>query len=109
MAETETDPRTIVSNSPGMLFQYVLHENGTHSLPFVSDQCVNVLGIPLEVFQTDPSVLLDLVLPEDRQSLRQSRDQSAANLGTWNWEGRLWIESYGDIKWVSLRGSPRRE
>ena len=109
MAETETDPRVIVSNSPGMLFQYVLREDGAHSLPFVSDQCMNVLGIPLETFQDDPSVLLDLVLPEDRESLRQSRDQSAASLGTWTWEGRLWIESYGDIKWVSLRASPRRE
>lgn len=109
MAETGTDPSAIVSNSPGMLFQYVLREDGAHSLPFVSDQCMNVLGIPLEAFQEDPSVLLDLVLPEDRESLRQSRDQSAASLGTWNWEGRLWIESYGDIKWVSLRASPRRE
>ncbi len=109
MPETETDPREVVSNSPGMLFQYVLHGDGTHSLPFVSDQCANVLGVPVETFQANPSVLLDLVLPEDRESLRQSRARSAGNLGTWNWEGRLWIEAYGDIKWVSLRASPRLE
>jgi signal transduction histidine kinase len=30
-------------------------------------------------------------------------------LNTWNWEGRLWIESFHDVKWVSLRASPRRE
>jgi two-component system, NarL family, sensor histidine kinase UhpB len=33
---------------------------------------------------------------------------SAANLSPWNWEGRLWIEAYRDIKWVNLRASPRR-
>ncbi|HEX8874073.1 MAG TPA: sensor histidine kinase, partial [Nitrosospira sp.] len=41
--------------------------------------------------------------------LRDSRARSAASLSIWNWEGRLWIESYHDVKWVSLRASPRRE
>ncbi|MBA4141915.1 MAG: PAS domain-containing protein [Nitrosospira sp.] len=92
-----------------MVFQYVLHEGGGHSMPFVSDQCVNVLGMAGEQLQANPSVLLTLVLPEDRQSLRRSRADSAASLTTWDWEGRLWIKSYHDVKWVSLRASPRRE
>lgn len=102
-------PAAIISNSPGMLFQYVLAEDGTHSLPFVSGQCISVLGTDAKNLQADPALVLDLVLPEDRESLRSSRAHSAATLTTWNWDGRLWIASYGDIKWVSLRASPRRE
>jgi two-component system sensor histidine kinase UhpB len=105
----ETRSRTIVSNAPGIVFQYVLGEDGSHSLPFVSDQCVNLLGMTVETLQENPPLLLTLVLPEDQNSLRQSRAASAASLTTWNWEGRLWIKSYHDVKWVSLRASPRRE
>ena len=106
----EAYPPAIISNAPGMVFQYVLHENGNHSMPFVSDQCVNLLDIAVKELQANPALLLDLVLPGgDRESLRQSRAHSAASLTTWNWEGRLWIESYRDTKWVSLRASPRRE
>ncbi len=105
----ETRSRSIVSNAPGIVFQYVLGEDGSHSLPFVSDQCVNLLGMTVEKLQENPPLLLTLVLPEDQDSLRESRAASAASLTTWNWEGRLWIKSYHDIKWVSLRASPRRE
>lgn len=108
-ALAEAHPLTIVANSPGMVFQYIECENGGHSIPFVSDQCLNVLGIKVDKLKADPSLLLDLVLPEDRESLRRSKAHSAASLTVWNWEGRLWIESYGDVKWISLRASPRRE
>jgi PAS domain S-box-containing protein len=105
----EAYPPDVAANSPGMVFQYIQKEDGTSSMPFVSDQCANVLGISAGELKANPSLLLDLVLPQDRESLQYSKAQSAANLTTWNWEGRLWIESYGDIKWVSLRASPRRE
>jgi len=102
-------PLDVVANSPGMVFQYIQKRNGTSSMPFISDQCASVLGISAAELKANPLLFLDLVLPEDRESLLYSKAQSAANLTTWNWEGRLWIESYGDIKWVSLRASPRRE
>ncbi|MDQ3187117.1 MAG: histidine kinase [Pseudomonadota bacterium] len=108
-AEGEAFSRIIVSNAPGMVFQYVRCEDGRHIMPFVSDQCVNLLGIAVGTLQANPALMLDLVLPEDRESLRRSRARSASRLTTWNWEGRLWIESYRDVKWVSLRASPRQE
>jgi two-component system sensor histidine kinase UhpB len=109
MTDSEKQSRAIVSNAPGMVFQYIQREDGGHTIPFVSEQCVNVLGISAGKLRANPALLLDLVLPEDRESLRRTRVRSADSLTVWNWEGRLWIESYGDVKWVSLRASPRRE
>lgn len=109
LAEEEVQPLTIVANAPGMVFQYIQGEDGRYALPFVSDQCMNVLGVSVETLRDNPELFMDIVLPEDRESLRLSKAQSAASLGTWNWEGRLWIESFRDVKWVSLRASPRRE
>lgn len=105
----QAHPLAIVANSPGMVFQYIQGEDGSHCIPFISDQCVKVLGVEVEKLKADPALLLDLVLPEDRESLRRSKAESAASLAIWSWEGRLWIEAYGDVKWVSLRASPRRE
>jgi signal transduction histidine kinase len=107
--EEDIQPLSIVANAPGMVFQYVQGEDGRYSLPFVSDQCFNVLGISVETLRDNPELFMDIVLPEDRESLLRTKAKSAASLGTWNWEGRLWIESFGDVKWVSLRASPRRE
>ncbi len=109
MAEDEALPLAIVSNAPGMVFQYVQGEDGQYILPFVSDQCFNLLGITVESLQANPAQFLEIVLREDRESLRRSKAQSVADLSIWNWEGRLWIESFHDVKWVSLRASPRRE
>lgn len=108
-AEDEALSLAIVSNAPGMVFQYVQGEDGQYILPFVSDQCFNLLGITVESLQANPAQFLEIVLREDRESLRRSKAQSVADLSIWNWEGRLWIESFHDVKWVSLRASPRRE
>ena len=102
-------PLSIVANAPGMVFQYIQGADGRYSVPFVSDQCMNVLGVTVEALRDNPELFVDIVLPEDRDSLRRTKAQSAASLGTWNWEGRLWIESFHDVKWVSLRASPRQE
>jgi two-component system, NarL family, sensor histidine kinase UhpB len=32
---------------------------------------------------------------------------SAADMATWNWEGRIWIDSWQDIKWINLRAMPQ--
>jgi two-component system, NarL family, sensor histidine kinase UhpB len=109
MESEEAQSRAIVSHAPGMVFQYILGEDGQYAMPFISDQCANVLGVAVETLQANPALFEEIILWKDRKSLRDSRAQSASNLSTWNWEGRLWIESYHDVKWVSLRASPRRE
>jgi hypothetical protein len=33
---------------------------------------------------------------------------SASALWSWNWEGRIWIEAWNDVKWINLRATPIR-
>ncbi|HEX8604357.1 MAG TPA: sensor histidine kinase, partial [Pseudoduganella sp.] len=42
----------------------------------------------------------------DRQSYVDSMTSSAATLWSWNWEGRIWIEAWKDVKWINLRATP---
>ncbi|MDB5753833.1 MAG: histidine kinase, partial [Massilia sp.] len=50
---------------------------------------------------------LDLILPDDRRSYLDSMRASAAALSAWNWEGRIWIDAWKDVKWINLRSTPR--
>ncbi len=99
--------RAIVSNTPGLVYQFLLRPDGSVSFPYLSDGCHALLGITAERLRADSSLFLDLILPEDRASYLQTMTSSAATMKGWNWEGRLWIEKWKDIKWINLRSTPR--
>lgn len=95
----------IVSNTPGLVYQFLRHPDGSVSFPYLSDGCHALLGIPAEKLRANSSLFIDLILPEDRQSYLDSMAASAATLKVWNWEGRIWIEEWNDIKWINLRAT----
>jgi two-component system, NarL family, sensor histidine kinase UhpB len=97
----------IVSNTPGLFYQFVLHADGSVAFPYLSEGCAALLGLPAPDLQRDPSRFLELIVPEDRKSYLDSMHASAAALSAWNWEGRLWIDEYKDQKWINLRATPR--
>ena len=99
--------RAIVSNTPGLVYQFVMHPDGEIGFPYLSEGCLALLGISAERLQADAARFLALILPEDRHSYTASMMVSAADKKSWNWEGRIWIEQWKDIKWINLRATPR--
>lgn len=99
--------RAIVSNTPGLVYQFLLHDDGHVSFPYLSDGCHALLGVAVNCLRADPDQFEALILPDDRPSYRNSMAASAAGLQTWNWEGRVRIEAWHDIKWINLRSTPR--
>jgi two-component system sensor histidine kinase UhpB len=99
--------RAIVSNMPGLAYQFLLRNDGSVSFPYLSEGCHALLGITEDRLRADSSLFLDLILPEDRQSYLDSMTASAADMRGWNWEGRIWIERWKDVKWINLRSTPR--
>lgn len=97
----------IVSNTPGLVFQCAQSAAGATAFPYLSDGCEPLLGIKAAALQQSPGVLLQLILPEDRRAYLDAMAASAATLGGWNWEGRIWIDAWKDVKWINLRASPR--
>ena len=99
--------RAIVSNTPGLVYQFVMHPDGEIGFPYLSEGCLALLGMSAERLQADAARFSGLILPEDRGSYQASMTASAAEKKSWNWEGRIWIEEWKDIKWINLRATPR--
>jgi signal transduction histidine kinase len=96
----------IVAHTPGVVYQFRLDADGNASFPYVSEGCQALLGLPASELTAQPDRFLELVLPEDRQSYLDAMLSSAGTLWGWNWEGRIWIDAWKDVKWINLRATP---
>ncbi len=96
----------IVSNTPGLVYQFVLHPDGQVSFPYLSDGCLALLGVTSADLHAAPQRFLELILPDDRTSYLEAMKASAAALWSWNWEGRIWVDAWKDVKWINLRSTP---
>ena len=106
--ESETLSRTIAANLPGMVYQYLLHTDGSRRYLYVNEGCQALLGISPQGLIDAPNTFLNLVLEEDRPSYIMSMNTSADTLSIWNWVGRIFVKDWNDIKWINLRSIPSR-
>lgn len=107
LKRSESRLQAIVSNTPGLVYQFLLRHDGSIAFPYLSEGCHALLGITAEQLSADPARFLELILPEDRASYLASMQASAAQVKGWNWEGRIWVEHWKDTKWINLRSTPR--
>jgi two-component system sensor histidine kinase UhpB len=97
----------IVSHTPGLVYQFVLHADGSVAFPYLSEGCAALLGKSAQQLQRKADAMLLMILPDDRRSYLDAMHLSAKLLTPWNWEGRIWIDAWKDIKWINLRATPR--
>ena len=90
----------------GLVYQFVLHPDGRTSFPCLNDGCSALLGLAPDELQHDPALFERLILPEDRRAYHEAMRMSAAALVAWNWEGRIRIPAWNDVKWINLRATP---
>lgn len=100
--------QAITSNLPGVVFQFLLEPTHQMSFPYVSDASETLLGISPQTLIDKPELFPALILPDDKESYDQLMMTSAEQLSTWNWEGCIQVKGDSDIKWISLRATPRR-
>ncbi len=94
-------PYAFLDSMPGMACQIRLDKQGALHLPYVSEGCVDLLGIsPLTLQQQS---LTSYLHPDDVDFFRQSMQLSAEHGTPWNWEGRIVLPPRGEVKWINLR------
>lgn len=117
--KTEHRLQTLTDNTPGVIFQYLLRNNGTEMLLYASSCCQEVWGVEAQAAIADVSQWWNRVHPDDRQMLHNSLLRSARSLTPWTAEWRVqinhtekWLQVFahpqardnGDIVWEGLIG-----
>ncbi|BCM90973.1 aerobic respiration control sensor protein ArcB [Abditibacteriota bacterium] len=105
--QSEARFQSIVSNAPGMVYQFVLQPDGTVDIPFVNDGSRRLFEMTPDEVRNTASSFAQMIYPEDRAEWQVSIVQSAAALSPWDWEGRIQLPT-GKVKWVQGAARPRR-
>lgn len=101
--KNELDHYSFLDSLPGMACQMRLDKHGTLHFPYVSEGCLDLLGIDQLTLQQNPNLLVSCLHPADADAFQQSMRLSAAQATPLNWEGRIILPPGGEVKWVNLR------
>ncbi len=107
LAQVQSHFDAIVSNTPGLVYQFRQERSGAVWFDYLSDGCQALLGLTARQLRRQPDLFLALILADDRPSYLDSMQASASAMWSWNWEGRIWVDAWKDVKWINLRSSPR--
>ncbi|NEO26146.1 MAG: PAS domain-containing protein [Kamptonema sp. SIO4C4] len=89
LQQTQSRFLNLSANLPGMLFQFLLYEDGTIAYPFVSSGCQDLFELTPQAIQEHPETILNCIHPSDRHSYDESISLSARLLTPFYWEGRI--------------------
>ncbi len=109
LSESEARFQAITDNLPGVVFQALLHADGSADYAYVSEGCQMVLGVSAETLMARPETMIAMIVPEDRPGFIASRQRSAKQMVPGNWEGRIRFGTNArDSKWINLRARVRK-
>jgi diguanylate cyclase (GGDEF)-like protein/PAS domain S-box-containing protein len=99
--------RKILSHVPGMVFQYVLHADGTGYFPFASDATRSIYGVSPAELAADAGKIRAMLHPDDVERFFLSMRVSKESLQPWQIDYRIRMSS-GKLKWLRIDAVPER-
>ena len=97
----------IISNVPGVVYQFKIDIEGRANFPFVSETIRNILGLDPTKIMADPETWLNIIQSDDRARLDDSIAQTRRTLTPCLWEGRM-TRASGEVGWFRASSTPRR-
>jgi PAS domain S-box-containing protein len=107
-AERDERLRQITRHVPGLLYQFRLFSDGRGVFPYVSERCLDVLGLAPEALMRDANALFSRIAPEDRQRVGRSLDGWKRSQAARRIEFR-YQHPNGQMRWMLGVSSPRPE
>lgn len=90
---------------PGVVYTFVLDEDGEARYDYVSPACAEVYGFTAEEALADASLMPGAVHPDDRASFRRAKWISGAALEELRWSGRV-VHRDGTVRHVAITSRP---
>ncbi len=97
---------SIANKVPEMLFQFVMHKDGSFSVPYFNDRVYQYTGYRPEEIEKDPSVLGNSVYPDDIEFLKEKLFHSVNTMSELSVEHRL-IGADKKVRWIHARSIPQ--
>lgn len=95
----------LVTQAPGMLYQYRLWPDGHSSFPYTSPGIKEIYGIDVEEAAIDANKAIARVHPDDLPGLLKSIEESAQTLSQWQLRYRVRLDT-GGWSWVEGLAQP---
>ncbi len=100
--------QNMAQNIPGALFQYVQHADGSNSITYMNQGCLDLWEVPADAVSENASALWAMVHPDDHDRVLASVQRSAQTLQPWNDQWRIIMPFEQRIKWLEVAGRPER-
>ena len=99
--------QNLAANIPGMIYQFVLHPNGSMNFLYVSPGSREIFGIEPEALLENKAFSFGTVHPDDCPNLIKSIIISAQTLEPWHQIWRIFRED--QIKWIEGKSRPEKQ
>jgi PAS domain S-box-containing protein len=108
LRSSEARYQRLAANIPGVLYQYVLHPDGSDQFTYVSPKAELLYELTLDELQTDFRRVWQLIHPDDTERVRSLNTASAQTLDLFDATFRMVMPS-GQIKWVHSTSQPEQQ
>ncbi len=88
---------------PGVIYSFIIRKDSSRGFTYVSNNCVDILGVTADELYADHTIFRKNILPEDLPSFLKSLEKSHQERSIWNWEGRIRLR--GEIHWIETRST----
>jgi PAS domain S-box-containing protein len=105
LQESETRLQRLAENSPGMVYRYVRHADGSHSFPYVSPRCFDIYGVAAEAVMQQAGTLFATFHAEDQPAIQAASTASIHHPDQSSLVEHRIITPQGQEKWVQATTS----
>lgn len=93
----------LIQQLPGVIYEFTIRQDGSMAFTFVSDNCMDILGVHPEDALRDYKLLNAIIYAEDRHNFKESCKSSFLERKLWSWEGRITVRD--QIRWIEARSN----
>lgn len=97
----------IAKNVPGMIYQFVIYEDGRSAFPYSSSGMRDLYQVDPEQVINDASLVFEKIHPDDLDHIHASIQKSKQNLSIWHQEFRVCLS--GRQIWVEGQATPSKQ
>ncbi len=96
----------ITANIPGLVYQFVLHGNGSYSMPYISEGVQSMFGVSSKEVSRDINAIMQFMHPDDVLGFERSLVNSAESLSPYNHQFRALVGE--ETVWINTISLPKR-